>query len=342
MESVFQDDIVVSEVQLTPHEQIRLQWQQQPGFTAFLRQKNVIDQNAELLPFASTAGLPGWISPGLFALKGLVLIAFIAGVINWQITRHSGKLEDEITALQSNAQTEVRRQEEIIAATQAEISRISNSSKSSFQLHISRVPLTREQALAALNSSLEESRNSEQQYQQDMAVRERNLRARQSALAIANSGSPLIFSLALLMAAGLFSKGAQKSFPRNRHARNLADYYLYFVTTEGLWPNLVLLAFLFVAFSGGDYGLTSLFSGVGPLFWVVFWIGFYALLLRFFLMVARDLYKAMQARPPANEWGFDNRILLGIHNSFWVVFAELETVFLALCYAFYFIQNHAA
>src|ERR1041385_1996200 len=142
-----------------------------------------------------------------------------------------------------------------------------------------------------------------------MAVRERNLRRRQSALAIANAGSPLIFSLALLMAAGLFSKGAQKSFPRNRHARNLADYYLYFVTAEGLWPNLVLLAFLFVALSGSDYGLTSLFSGVGPLFWVVFWIGFYLLLLRFFVMVARDLYRAMQAHSPVREWSFDHRLL---------------------------------
>lgn len=341
MESVFQDEVVVSEVQLTPQDQLRLQWQQQPGFTAFLRQKNVIDQNAELLPFASTAGLSGWISPGFFALQGLVLIAFIAGCINWQITRHSGKLEDEITALQSNAQTEIRRQEEIIAATQAEISRISHSNKSSFQLHISRFPLTREQALAALNSSLEESRSSEAQYKQDMAARERNLRARQGAQAIANSGTPLIFSLALLMAAGLFSQGAQKSFPRNRHARNLADYYLYFVTAEGLWPNLVLLGFLFVAFSGSDYGLSGIFSGVGPLFWVAFWIGFYALLLRFFLMVARDLYKAMQARPPANEWSFENRILLGVHNSFWAVFTGLEAVFLVLCYALYFIQSRA-
>ncbi len=341
MESVFQDDIVVSEAQLTPHDQIRLQWQQQPGFTTFLRQKNVIDQNAKLLPFASTAGLPGWISPGLFALQGLVMIAFIAGCINWGITRHSGKLEDEITALQANAQTEVRRQEEIIAATQAEIRRISNSGRSTFQLHISREPLTREQALAALNSSLQESRNSEEQYKQDMAARERTLRARQGALAIANSGTPLIFSLSLLMAAGFFSQGAQKNFPRNRHARNLADYYLYFVTAEGLWPNLVLLGFLFIALSGSDYGLTGIFSSVGPLFWVVFWIGFYALLLRFFVVVARDLYKAMQARPPANEWSFENRILLGLHNSFWAVFASLEAVFLVLCFGLYFIQKHA-
>ena len=77
-----------------------------------------------------------------------------------------------------------------------------------------------------------------------MAARERNLRARQSTMAIVNSGSPLIFSLALFLAAGLFSQGAQREFPRNRHARNLADYYLYFITAEGLWPNLVLLAFL--------------------------------------------------------------------------------------------------
>jgi hypothetical protein len=209
-------------------------------------------------------------------------------------------------------------------------------------LHLSAQTLSREQALAALNNSLEESRSSEDQYKKNMAAREHKLRARQSALAIVNSGSPLIFSLALFLSAGLFSQGAQKEFPRNRHARNLADYYLYFITAEGLWPNLVLLGFLFVAFSGADYGLGELFSSVGPLFWVVFWIGFYGLLLHFFVMTARGLYRAMQARPPASEWGFDNRLLFQIHNSFFVVFAGLEAVFLVLCYAFYFLQSHAA
>lgn len=340
MESVYQDEAVLSESQLTPQDQLRLQWRQQPGFIPFLRQKNVIDQNAELLPYAATAGLPGWITPGLFALQGLVLIAVIASLLNWQITRHAGKLEDEITTLQANVQAEVKRQEEIIAATQAEIRRISNSPKPSFKLHLSETPLTRQQALATLNSSLEESRASEEQYKQKMAAWERKLRARQSAMAIANSGSPLIFSLALLMAAGMVSKGAQKMFSRNRQARNLADYYLYFVTAEGLWPNLVLLAFMNVALSGNAYGFSGLFTSVGPLFWVVFWIGFYFLLLRFFVMVARDLYRAMQSRVPANEWGFDNRLLLQIHNSFVVVFVGLEAAFLALCYAFYLAQKN--
>jgi hypothetical protein len=341
MESVYQDAAEVSEVELTPQDHLRLQWQQQPGAILLLRQKNVIDQNAELLPYAAVAGLRGWISPGMFALKGLVLIAFIAAGMNWLTTRHSGKLEEEITALQASSRIEIKRQEEIISATQAEIRRISSSPSSSFKLHISAIPLSREQALTALNSSLEESRASEEQYKEKMAARERNLRARQSTMAIVNSGSPLIFSLALFLAAGLFSQGAQREFPRSRHARNLADYYLYFITAEGLWPNLVLLAFLFVALSGGDYGFDGLFSSVGPLFWVVFWLGFYGLLLHFFVMTARGLYRAMQARPPAAEWGFDNRLLFRIHNSFFIVFAGLEAVFLGLCYAFYFLQSHA-
>jgi hypothetical protein len=340
MESVYQDEAVVTEAQLTPQDQLRLQWRQQPGIITFIRQKNVIDQNAELLPFAATAGLPGWISPGIFALQGLVLIAVIASAINWQITRHSGKLEDEITALQTSVQTEARRQEGIIAATQAEINRISNSSRPTFQLHISNTPLTRDQALAALNSSLEDTHASAEQYRRNMAARERSLRARQSALAIANSGSPLIFPLALLLAAGLFSKRAQKEFSRNRQVSRLADFYLYFVTAEGLWPNLVLLAFLHVAFSGNAYGFSGLFTSVGPLFWVVFWIGVYFLVLRLFVMVARGLYRAMQIRGPVSEWGFDNRLLFHIHNSFLVVFAGLEAAFLVLCYAFYLAQTH--
>ena len=340
MESVYQDQEVINEAQLTPQDQLRLQWQQQPGFLPFLRQRNVIDQNAELLPHAATAGLPGWITPGVFALQGLVLIAVLMSVMNWQMTRHAGKLEDEITRLQANVEIEVNRQEGVIAATQAEIKRIQSSPKSIFKLHLSETPLTREQALAMLNSSLAESRANQEQYKQKMAVRERTLRARQSALALANSGSPLIFSLALLMAAGLFSKNSQKQFSRHRHARRLADYYLYFVTTEGLFPNLVLLVFLHVALSGNAYGFTGLFTSVGPLFWVVFWIGFYFLLLRFFVMVARDLYRAMQVRVPAGEWTFNNRLLIRVHNSFLIVFVGLEASFLVLCYGFYLVQKN--
>lgn len=340
MESVYQDEEVFQEAVLTPQDQIRLQWRQQPGFIPFIRQKNVIDQNAELVPHAGTASLQGWIPPRMFALQGLVLLSLIASLLNWQITRHAGKVEDQITAMQANAQTEIDRQQGIVAATEAEIARISHSSKSTFKLHLSETPMTREEALQALNGALDESQRSEEQYKERMAAQEHKLRARQSALAIANSGTPLIFSLALVLAAGLIGQGGQKDFSRSRQARRLTDFYLYFATAEGLWANLVLLVFLHVALSRSAYGLSGLFESVGPLFWAVFFIGFYFLLLRYFVVVARDMYQAMQIRRPANEWGPGNKMLLRIHNSFLVVFAGMETAFLVLCYALYFAQNH--
>jgi len=265
-EPVYQDD-AAAEAALSPQDHLRLEWSRQPGFLPFLRQKNLIDQHAELVPYAAGVALPGWISPWLFALQGLVLISAVFALVNWQLTRHAGSLEDQVVALRANMQTELKRQEEIIAATEAEIRRISNSGHAMFKLHLSPAPLTREQALAALSNSLEESHRSEEQYKEKMAARERRLRARQSALALARSGSPLIFSLALAMAAWLAGRVGQKPFAR---VRRPGDLYFYFLTAEGLWPSLVLLVFLHVALSQDAYGLSGIFSRVGPLFWVVF------------------------------------------------------------------------
>jgi hypothetical protein len=342
MESVYQDEQVFEEASLTPQDQIRLQWRQQPGFLPFLRQKNVIDQNVELLPYAGTASLQGWIPPRMFALQGLVLLSVFAALLNWQLTRHSGKLEDQIVALHASAQTEITRQQEIIAATQAEIARISHSPRSTFKLHLSETPMSREDALQAMYGALDESQKSEAQYKEKIALREKKMQARQALLAVANSGTPLIFSLALVLAAGLVGRGGQRDFSRNRLAKRIPDFYLYFAAAEGLWPNLVLLMFLHIALSRSAYGLSDLFSSVGPLFWVVFFVGFYFLLLRYFVVVARDLYQVLQIRRPASEWGPDNRMLLRVHNSFLVVFAGMEAAFLAACYGVYFAQIHLA
>ena len=342
MESVYQDEAVFSEAELTPQDQLRLQWRQQPGFIPFVRQKNVIDQNASLIPYAGTTALQGWIPPVAFALQGLVLISLVASLINWQLTRHAGTLEDQIVALQANEQIEIKRQEGIIAATEAEIRRISNSPHSIFNLRMSAMPLNREQALQELDGALAESQRSEEQYKKQMAAQEQKLRAQESALAIANSGSPLIFSLALVLAAGLVGKGVQKDFSRARQSRQLKDFYLYFATAEGLWPNLVLLAFLHVALSRSAYGFSSMFESVGPLFWVVFCAGFYFLLLRCFVVIARDIYQALQIRRPVGEWSLENRMLLRVHNSFFAVFAGMEAVFLAVCYALYIAQKQLA
>jgi hypothetical protein len=200
----------------------------------------------------------------------------------------------------------------------------------------------REQALQALNNARAESQRSEEQYKENVAAQERKLRARQSALAIANSGTPLIFSLALVLAAGLVGQGAQKDFSRARQAGRSKDFYFYFAAAEGLWPNLVLLLFLHVALSRSAYGLSQTFDRVGPLFWVVFCAGFYFLLLRYFVVVARDMYQALGLRQSSGDWTPENRMLLRVHNSFWLVFAAMEAAFLALCYAFYFVQTHLA
>ena len=335
LESVYQDELQVAEPeQLSPVDQLRLQWNQQPGIP-LLKQKSVIERCPELLSYAGMASLKGWSWPYAFAFQGLVIAAVLASLINWSMTHDSGRLHDDITRLQAETQAEVQRQQGVTDATEAEISRISHSRKDTFKLHMSETPLTREQALAQLSASLADSRSSLEQYKQRMDVKERELRAAENALTLARSGAPLFFCLALLLCAGGVRRGVQNDYSRNRLARNSGDFFLYFATTEGLLLNLVLLAFAHLALSGGNYGLTDFFESVGPLFRVVFWIAFYVLVLRYFIGIARGMYKALQLRVPANEWSADNRILLRIHNNFLAVFAVLEGTFLAACYLLY-------
>ncbi|MGH9566616.1 MAG: hypothetical protein ACRD4I_11560, partial [Candidatus Angelobacter sp.] len=87
-------------------EQLRQQWLQQPGPIALIKQKNVIDQNAALMPHAGRAGIEGWLWPYSFAFQGLVVAALLTACFTWYLTRHSGRLEDDILGLQENVQTE--------------------------------------------------------------------------------------------------------------------------------------------------------------------------------------------------------------------------------------------
>src|SRR5260370_21265955 len=114
---------------MTPVELLQQQWKQQPGFISFVRQKNVIDQNAELLPYAGAVSLPGWASPRAFAIQGLVLVAIVLSLFNWYQTRHRGKLEDEIVALRASVQAERARQQGIIDAAQLQTKRVLRSTK---------------------------------------------------------------------------------------------------------------------------------------------------------------------------------------------------------------------
>ena len=328
----YQDEQVFSELEISPAEQFRQQWNQQSGPIPFWKQKTVIDQNAELVVYAGTIPLSGWASPRAFALQGLVLVAALLCAGNWYFTRQSGPLQDQIDAHRAQTQQEVKRESEIMEATQAEIRRISNSAKNVFNLHMSSTPLTRQQALQELQTSLEDSRKTLDQYKQRAALKEQDLRASQSVAVIAYSGTPLMFSLALMMAAGMVLGGVQKDYPKNRQARRAGDYYLYFATSEGLWPNLGLVAILHVALSGAAYGLGNFFESAGPVFWTAFWAGFGYLVLRYFVVVAGNMYRVLQLRLPVSDWSFDNKILVRITTSFLAMFVCLEAAYLSLCY----------
>jgi hypothetical protein len=329
MEIEQQNEAVFEQPQLSPLEQFRQQWRQQPGFIPFLKQRNVIDQNVELLAYASVTSPPGWASPRAFAFQGLVLAAIVLSCFNWYQTRNRGKVEEEITLLEANVREETNRQQGMMAAAQAESKRIQSSPRS-----IVWKTVPREEALAQVESSIEDSRKSLEEYTARMAVREKDLRASQRAQTIARSGTPLIFSLALMLAAGLIASGARRDFPRS-NVRPAGDFYLYMATTRGVLVNLALLAALHFMLSGQAWGVSGLADSLGLLFWLVFWGGFYYLLLRYFVLVSRDMHKALQIGPPASEWSTENKMLLRIHNSFWTVFVTMEAAFLSLSYFFY-------
>jgi hypothetical protein len=94
-----------------------------------------------------------------------------------------------------------------------------------------------------------------------------------------------------------------------------------------------------LALSRSAYGLAGIFEAVGPIGQGIFWLAVYALLLYWFLIVAKDLYKTMQLPSPASYGTPENKLLLYMHNSFWLVFAAFETALLLLVSAVYWIEK---
>src|SRR5579864_5817405 len=318
----------VVEPELSPIEQLRRLWAQQTGIS-FLRQKNLIDLQPNLLAYTGVTSLAGWSSPRAFALQGLVAAAVLMSLINFYITHDIGPRTEQIQAVQADLKDEIARQQGIMDATQAETNRVLKSPKSTIWKSVSK-----EEVLRQLGASMAESQKSLEEFKDKAAAREKELRARQQAEALANSGTPLVFSLALVFSAGLVASGARRDFPRSS-VRAAGDLYLYFAAAGGVWLNLVFLVFLHFALSSGAYGLGGFSLTVGPLFWALFWIGFYVLFVRYLASVASNMGKALQIRPPASEWTLENRMLVRLHNSFLIVFATLEVMFLSVAYIAY-------
>jgi hypothetical protein len=319
------------EQELSPQEQLRALWREQTGL-GFWRQKKTAYLRPELLSYAGVIRLPGWSSPRAFALQGLGVAALVLSLINWYITHDAGPRRDQIQALHADLETETARQQGIMDAIQAERKRIANSNRTVIW------KVSKEEALGEMDASLEDSKKSLQQFKDKTAAKEKELYASQQAEALANSGSPLIFSLALVFAAGWVTAGLRRDFPRS-NVRAAGDLYLYFATSEGIWLNLVFLVLLHFALSGSAYGVTGFSNTIGPLFWLVFWIGFYLIFVRYLASVSRDMYKAMQIPVPANTWDLENRMLVRLHNSFWIVFVAMEVMFLSLSYLVYVVMG---
>ena len=324
---------------ISPGEPLKQLWSQDSGLIALLRQKEIVTSRPEMLRWAGTVSLAGWSSPRAFAVKMLVVAVGFIALLNWGYTRNRGDVQAEIADLRTETAAELKRQDETVDATDAEIKSVQQSKNATFNLRVSDAPLSRQDALDQLRAVKSDLRRSKLQYQRQQARAETALRAKQSASALFRSGTPLAFALALVFAAGLLREKIRRSFRRLKFAELADEHYLYLVGAEGLWLNLAVAALLTVGFSSASYGLSGMIARTGPIFWIVFFAGFYALLLYMLIKVVRGLHKALELPPPAADLSLENRALVAAHNSFWVAFGGFEIALAALSVAYYFVAR---
>jgi hypothetical protein len=324
----------------SPIDRLRERWTAQQDPVSLLRQIKLLQQNPELVQYAELASLRGWTQPLLFAAQGILLVAVLLSGANWMMTKDHGKQAEDIAVVKADVVTEMKRLDGVIEAAQWEASRIKKSAKSSGFTVAGVAGLEKEDALQRLDALSAEARKSEDDYKAKAAVKEKQLHAEGDALALANSGTPIIFSLALIFAAQLFRRAAYNSYPQYKLIRNADDFYLYYLVSSGWWVNLSIVFLLNLVLSGQAHGMGHLIEGLGIVGAVVFWLGVYALLICGFYKVSKDLYKAMQIPAPRNLADFGNKLLLGMNSSFLVVFTAFEVVFLLLCYGVYFVGMH--
>src|SRR5438270_3816202 len=191
----------------SPIDRLREQWTAQSGAN-FLRQIKLVQQEPELVQYAELARLPGWTQPLMFALQGLLLVAVLLSGLNWLITKDNGRQADEIAAVKADLEVEMKRLQGVIDASKFEISRVIRSNKKEgFTVGASGPTLSKQEALQQLNPLIEKTKTSQQEYTRRAALRQKELHAIGDAHALACSGTPVVFVLALIFAAQLFRRG---------------------------------------------------------------------------------------------------------------------------------------
>lgn len=323
----------------SPIDRFKEQWEKQPGALPFLRQVSVINQNPQSLQYAGMATLKGWTEPLMFAFQGLILVSLLLSMMNWLITRDRGKQAEGIAVLQRDLDAEMRRQEGVVQATQVDIERIRRSyKKKEFVVAGSPVPLGKDEALQRHYALIDETRKLEQKYQERNEAKQHELHAQGDALALAYSGTPLVFSLALVFAAWLVGRGIQKEYGKFKLARHADNFYLYFLVSRGILINCGLVAVLHLWLSADAYGMGSDSPSTGPLLSILLLLAVFGVIGYYFYIVSKDLYKAMQIPAPASYYGPGNKILVHLH-SFWTVFVVFEAGLIGLSWGCYLLER---
>ncbi len=323
----------------SPIDRFREEWAKVPGSMALFRQRSFLLQSPELLQYAEMARPQRWIQPLAFALQGLLLGALFLSGLSWLITRDEGTYADEIAKVQAELNSQLKTQQELIDASEWEIKRIESSRKTSGFTVATSGNLTKDEALQQLNALIEEDKKLQEDYKLRAAIKTQNLRAAADGFALAASGTPVIFCLALIFAAPLFGQFMRREYARSRLAAQADSFYLYYLTGAGLWLSLIFVVVLNLFLSGSSYGLGGLIEGVGPVGRLLLWLALYALLVYWFLNASRGLQKAMQLPRLNNYLALENKALLHMHNSFWIVFITFETVLGLLAYAVYLLEK---
>lgn len=324
----------------TPVERFRLQWATQPAPVNFLRQCGFILQNPALLPYAEPARIKGWAQPLIFAMQGLVLVAFLLSSASWWITRDHSRQADAIVTLHADVATEEKRLKGVIEAAQVGMERVNRSRKTEgLTVGTSGPTLNKEQAVQEFNVLIDATQKQEALYKYRKAVEEKTLHASGDAWALFDSATPVMLALALAFSAQFIRRGVQRDFGKFRLARQADDFYLYYSVASGLWIILALVVLLHLLLSAYGFGLASFFDTSGYLIKLILWLVAFGLLMYHFFRVSMHMYKAMNIPAPAPDEIHENYILLSINTGFWMVFAVLEGGLGALCFGVYLLQK---
>ncbi|HEY6250864.1 MAG TPA: hypothetical protein VI685_12965 [Candidatus Angelobacter sp.] len=323
----------------SPIDRFREQWNAETGTGGFFRQRTFILKHPELVQYAELAGAKGWSQPLAFALKGLLLAALVISAFSWLVTRNGGKYADWIASVRTELESEMKTERAVIDAAQLQMGRIENSRKLAGFTVATSTNLTKEEAMKQLDAMIDQAHKLQEEYKYRAAVKTQNLRAEADSAALAASGTAIMVSLALLFAAPFFRRFIQQPYGRYRLINQADSFYLYYVASQGFLLNLGLVLILNLALSNSAYGLNGLVKGVGPLGRGLFFLALYAGLLYWFYVVSKDLYKAMLLPRPGDYKNLENKVLLWMHNSFWMVFAAFETTLGALAYGVYLLER---